>query len=95
MCHFALTCTGFKFQFQRECWEHAEINEFKHAYDHDLKREPKLGSYDAVIVAVNHKEYSSLNESYFKSLMRDDKGVIIDVKGIYRGKIKDLVYWGL
>ena len=74
---------------------HAEIKEFKDAYDHDLKREPKLGSYDAVIVAVNHKEYSSLNESYFKSLMRDDKGVIIDVKGIYRGKIKDLVYWGL
>ena len=74
---------------------HAEINEFKHAYDHDLKREPQMGSYDAVIVAVNHKEYSSLNESYFKSLMRDDKGVIIDVKGIYRGKIKDLVYWGL
>lgn len=74
---------------------HAEIDEFQREYDSTLLREPKLGAYDAVIVAVNHKEYSNLDEDYFKSLMRDDKGVIIDVKGIYRGKIKDLVYWGL
>jgi UDP-N-acetyl-D-galactosamine dehydrogenase len=74
---------------------HAEIDEFKRFYGHDLLREPKMGSYDAVIVAVNHKEYSQFDEAYFKSLMRDDKGVLVDIKGIYRKKIKDLVYWGL
>lgn len=74
---------------------HAEIDEFKRVYHHDLLREPKLGSYDAVIVAVNHKEYSNIDEPYFKSLMRDSKGVLIDIKGIYRSKIKDLIYWGL
>lgn len=74
---------------------HAEIGKFKREYGHDLLREPKTGSYDAVIVAVNHREYSNLDEAYFKTLMRDEKGVIIDIKGIYRHEIKDLVYWGL
>ncbi len=50
--------------------------------------------YDAVIVAVNHKEYLGLEESYFKSIS-SDKGIVVDVKGIYRNKIKDLSYWSL
>ncbi|MDQ3192767.1 MAG: nucleotide sugar dehydrogenase [Bacteroidota bacterium] len=50
--------------------------------------------YDAVIVAVNHKEYLGLDENYFKSIS-SDKGIIVDVKGMYRNKIKDLNYWSL
>lgn len=50
--------------------------------------------YDAVIVAVNHSKYLDLDESYFKSIM-SPQGILVDVKGIYRGKIKDLTYWGL
>ena len=48
--------------------------------------------YDAVIVAVNHDKYMKLDEDYFKSIT-NDKAIIVDVKGIYRNKIKDLQYW--
>ncbi len=51
--------------------------------------------YDAVIVAVNHAEYKKYTEADFKSLMKDDKGVVVDVKGIFKDQINDLVYWSL
>ncbi len=50
--------------------------------------------YDAVIVAVGHDKYKNLSEDYFKEIM-DKKGVLVDVKGVYLNKIKDLVYWSL
>jgi UDP-N-acetyl-D-galactosamine dehydrogenase len=50
--------------------------------------------YDAVVVAVAHKPYFELDEAYFKSIMTDN-GVLVDVKGIYRRKIKELTYWSL
>jgi UDP-N-acetyl-D-glucosamine/UDP-N-acetyl-D-galactosamine dehydrogenase len=52
------------------------------------------GHYDAIIVAVSHKQYVELDEAYFKTLAAD-KAILVDVKGIYRGKIKDLLYWSL
>lgn len=71
---------------------HADSDELKHEYGFGLN---KLGKgYDGVIVAVNHKEYLKLDEKYFKALLSKD-GVIVDVKGIYRGKIKSLTYWSL
>jgi UDP-N-acetyl-D-glucosamine/UDP-N-acetyl-D-galactosamine dehydrogenase len=50
--------------------------------------------YDAVIVAVSHHPYLGLDEAYFKSLMTHN-GILVDVKGIYRHRIKDLIYWSL
>ncbi|MFH1159880.1 MAG: nucleotide sugar dehydrogenase [bacterium] len=50
--------------------------------------------YDIVIVAVSHKPYHELTEDYFKEIM-PEKGILIDVKGIYRKKVKELVYWSL
>ena len=50
--------------------------------------------YDAVVLAVNHLEYQKLDEGYFKNLMGGN-GLLYDVKGIYRGKIKDLKYLSL
>ncbi|HHZ64783.1 MAG TPA: nucleotide sugar dehydrogenase [Flavobacteriales bacterium] len=50
--------------------------------------------YDAVIVAVNHDDYLNLDEDYFKSIT-SDKGILVDIKGIYKGKIKDIEYWSL
>lgn len=52
-------------------------------------------NYDAIILAVNHKEYRNLDETYFKSLLKDGKGVFVDIKGMYKGKIQDLEYWSL
>lgn len=51
--------------------------------------------YDAIIVAVNHKEYLDLTEEDFKAYLKNGKGVFIDIKGTFKGKIKDLEYWSL
>lgn len=50
--------------------------------------------YDAIIVAVAHDQYKQLTEDYFIDLMGEN-GILIDVKGIYLGKIKKLTYWSL
>jgi UDP-N-acetyl-D-galactosamine dehydrogenase len=57
--------------------------------------EPAKNAYDAIIIGVSHNEYLNLDESYFTALLRDGKGAIIDVKGLYRGKIKNQTYWSL
>jgi len=71
---------------------HADNDELKHEYGFGLNTIGK--NYDGVIVAVNHKEYKSLDEKYFKSIL-DKNGVLVDVKGLYRGKMKDILYWSL
>ncbi len=73
---------------------HASSEEMLHEYGVGLISEP-LTPYDAIIVAVNHKEYLALDESYFQSLLKDGQGVFIDVKGIYKDKIHSLQYWSL
>ena len=50
--------------------------------------------YEAIILAVNHREYLSLDEDYFKSITKDN-AIFIDIKGVFRGKIGDLDYWSL
>lgn len=50
--------------------------------------------YDVVIVAVSHQPYLELTEEYFKGIT-GNQGILIDVKGIYRNRVKDLVYWSL
>lgn len=71
----------------------ASPHEVKEEYGLDLKRAPE-GKYDAVILAVSHKEYLNLNEDYFSSLL-GEKGIVVDVKGVLRGKIKNHTYWSL
>ena len=74
---------------------HASSKELKHEYGFELSDRPS-DDYKAVIVAVSHKEYKDLDENFFRSLMADkEKGIVVDVKGMYRGKIKNLTYWSL
>ncbi len=73
---------------------HASSEEMMHEYGVGLVEKPS-NDYDAVIVAVNHKVYKNMSEDQFKSLLKDGKGVFVDVKGIFKGKIKDLEYWSL
>jgi len=68
----------------------AEVNK---EYGLELKDKPK-GKYDTVIVAVNHEQYLNLDEDYFGRLL-NKKGILVDIKGIYRSKIKKLTYWSL
>lgn len=73
---------------------HASSDEMKHEYGVGLL-EKAANDYDAIIVAVNHKEYQQMVESDFKGMLTDGSGVFVDVKGIFRNKIKDLEYWSL
>jgi UDP-N-acetyl-D-galactosamine dehydrogenase len=73
---------------------HADSDEMNHEYGVPLISSVS-NEYDAIIVAVNHKEYIGLNENYFKSLMKENKGIFVDVKGIYKDQIHDLEYWSL
>jgi UDP-N-acetyl-D-glucosamine/UDP-N-acetyl-D-galactosamine dehydrogenase len=73
---------------------HASSDEMMHEYGVGLIDNPS-GDYDAIIVAVNHKEYKNMTEHQFKGLLKDGKGVFVDVKGIFKGKIKELEYWSL
>ncbi|MDO9185608.1 MAG: nucleotide sugar dehydrogenase [Bacteroidia bacterium] len=72
---------------------HASSEELMHEYGFELTENVGKG-YDAVIVAVNHKEYLTLDESYFKSILSEG-GILVDVKGILKNKIKNLTYWSL
>jgi UDP-N-acetyl-D-galactosamine dehydrogenase len=73
---------------------HASSEEMVHEYGIGLIEKP-TADYDAIVVAVNHKEYKSMKESDFKALLKDGTGVFIDVKGIFKGQISDLEYWSL
>lgn len=72
---------------------HADHEELMHEYGFGLHPQPE-NDYDAVIVAVNHEPYCQLDENYFKSITKPE-GLLVDVKGIFRNKIKDLKYWSL
>ena len=71
----------------------ADHDEVMNEYGVDMSKEP-TGKYDAIIVAVNHRPYMELTEDYFKSISAEN-GILVDVKGVLRGKIKDLKYWSL
>ncbi|MCC7303634.1 MAG: nucleotide sugar dehydrogenase [Bacteroidia bacterium] len=71
---------------------HADSDELLHEYGFSLNRPGK--KYDGVIVAVGHREYRNLNENYFKKML-GTKGVLVDIKGMYRKRIKQLTYWSL
>ena len=74
---------------------HAESQELQHEYGFSLVENATPNSYEAIIIAVSHNEYTQLEESHLQSLMKDGKGVIIDIKGMYRSRIKELNYWSL
>jgi UDP-N-acetyl-D-galactosamine dehydrogenase len=71
----------------------ASSHEVKEEYKFDLKDKPS-GKYDAVILAVGHKQYIGLDEKWFAGLLNNN-GIIVDVKGLMRGQIKNHNYWSL
>ncbi|MBC7448467.1 MAG: nucleotide sugar dehydrogenase [Hymenobacteraceae bacterium] len=73
---------------------YADSDELHHEYGFRLVPEVGTG-YDAVVVAVSHREYLTHDEAYFRGLM-DAPGVLVDVKGLYRRKIGEgMTYWSL
>jgi UDP-N-acetyl-D-galactosamine dehydrogenase len=63
--------------------------------EYGLKLCEKEGkNYDAVIVTVPHKTYLDLDDDYFTGITKPT-AIIADLKGIYKGKIKNRKYWSL
>ncbi len=50
--------------------------------------------YDAIVLAVAHKEYYELTEADLIRRCRP-RPVLVDVKGIFRDKVKEMTYWSL
>ncbi len=72
---------------------YADTDEVQHEYNIELKEKPE-GRYDAIIVAVAHREYRKMKESDFLKLA-NEICLLIDVKGLYANKINKLQYWSL
>lgn len=73
---------------------YANSAELKHEYGFGLVEE--IGNqYDAIIIAVNHDEYVSMQEADLRKMLKDDKGLIVDIKGVFRGRIHNTQYWSL
>ncbi|MBX2904135.1 MAG: nucleotide sugar dehydrogenase [Chitinophagales bacterium] len=71
----------------------ADHEDFHHEYEISLVKEAGT-DYDAVIIAVNHDQFSNLKDEDFKNILKPD-GIVIDVKGLLRKKIKAFEYWSL
>jgi UDP-N-acetyl-D-galactosamine dehydrogenase len=71
----------------------ADAKEIQHEYGFVMSAQPDK-NYDAVIVAVCHKEFMEYDEKYFQSLCNEDS-LFVDVKGVFRNKIKNMTYWSL
>jgi len=71
----------------------ANSKDIEHEYGFKLVEKP-ANNYDALVVAVNHAPYTKLTEADLKNYMQGTENpILIDIKGIFRNKIKDLTYW--
>jgi UDP-N-acetyl-D-galactosamine dehydrogenase len=70
----------------------ADPTETLHEYGFSLTSSPS-STYNAIILAVPHQEFLSLEEAHF--LRFCPHGIFADIKGVYRNKIKTLDYWSL
>ncbi|WP_420151530.1 nucleotide sugar dehydrogenase [Spirosoma sp.] len=73
---------------------YASPNEVAQEYRLTLMDKPSA-QYDAVVVAVGHDEYKTLEVPYFKSLMNESP-ILLDLKGLYNvAKEDQITYWRL
>jgi UDP-N-acetyl-D-galactosamine dehydrogenase len=72
---------------------HANSNEVLHEYGYPIAKAPS-GKYDAVIVAVAHKDYLDLQENDFMAILNEE-GILVDIKGLYRKRAMGIIYWSL
>lgn len=72
---------------------YANSDELMHEYGFGLLDKP-IPPYDAVVVAVSHKPYTAMNESDLIQLTTP-QALLVDIKGIFKSKIKELQYWSL
>ena len=71
----------------------ADSEQLKHEYGFELVKNIS-NDYDAVIIAVPHRDYMQLDEKYFAGITKPH-ALIADLKGLYRKKINNRTYWSL
>lgn len=72
---------------------YASPDEIREEYEFELTDQIN-GPYHGIVVAVNHKEYTELDEDWFRSISH--KGAVFaDLKGIFRGRMESFNYWSL
>jgi UDP-N-acetyl-D-galactosamine dehydrogenase len=72
----------------------ADQIEVAHEYGFKMTDGP-TGKYDAIVVAVSHKNYINLSSDFFENFAGEGC-VFVDIKGIYRNRRpKGIVYWSL
>lgn len=72
---------------------YASVDEVKEEYGFTLNKTIENG-YDAVVVAVSHDEYKNMSEDNIKSFCNED-ALVVDMKGLFRDKIRKMDYWSL
>jgi nucleotide sugar dehydrogenase len=72
---------------------YADQEEVQLEYQIELSNQPS-GKYDAIIVAVAHREYRGMTEPDFLKFA-SSKCLLVDVKGLYSNQINHLEYWSL
>lgn len=76
----------------------ASEKEVEDVYGIKLNKFEELYDLDAVIIAVAHKEYKALSIDNLTELCKDDKSIVIDIKGMFNEKITEelgINYWSL
>jgi len=72
---------------------YADSDEVMHEYGFGLQAEWD-GPYDCVILAVNHNAYKGMVQADYEQLLTPN-GLLVDVKGVLKNKVKELNYWSL
>ncbi|MEO7309554.1 MAG: nucleotide sugar dehydrogenase [Chitinophagaceae bacterium] len=72
---------------------YADNEELVHEYGFGLTTET-VNDYDAVVVAVCHREYAALDNAYFESITKPH-AMVADLKGNYRHEVTGRTYWSL
>lgn len=72
---------------------YANSHELMEEYGFELV-EKHGNDYDAVVVAVSHNPYKECDEAWFKGITKP-QAILVDIKGMYINKIKDMVYISL
>jgi len=62
-----------------DCW--ADNTEAEHEYGISLVEAPKAGDYDALFLAVPHREYAAKSSKELRVYLKDN-GVLFDLKGV-------------
>jgi UDP-N-acetyl-D-galactosamine dehydrogenase len=61
----------------------------RHEYGLELIDQPEAGAYDAVVVAVAHRQFAELGAGRIRALGKPD-AVVFDVKGLLPRSLADL-----